>query len=159
MLGLHCSVRALLQLQHTGFSCGPRALEHVGLVAVLHRLSSGGTCASLVVAGGPGCPCSMWDLSSPSRNQTHIPCFRRQILNYWITGEVLSLLYFKSFSCITGYLWSPPSAHSSVSTSMAFKSYILFIAINRQTDRPIISNCALQDMPYFKPLKIMYLET
>ena len=33
-------------------------------------------------------PCSMWGLSSWARDQTHIPCITRQILNHWITREV-----------------------------------------------------------------------
>ena len=31
----------------------------------------------------------MWDLSSLTRDQTHVPCTRRQILNHWNTREVL----------------------------------------------------------------------
>ena len=30
----------------------------------------------------------MWGLSSWARDQTHIPCITRQILNHWITREV-----------------------------------------------------------------------
>ena len=33
-------------------------------------------------------PSGMWDLSSPARAQTHIPCIRRQILYHWTTREV-----------------------------------------------------------------------
>ena len=29
----------------------------------------------------------MWDLSSPTRDQTYLPCTARQILNHWITRE------------------------------------------------------------------------
>ena len=29
----------------------------------------------------------MWDLSSLTRGQTHVPCIRRQILNHWTTRE------------------------------------------------------------------------
>ena len=31
---------------------------------------------------------SMWDLSSRTRDQTHVPCIGRQILNHWTTREV-----------------------------------------------------------------------
>ena len=31
---------------------------------------------------------SMWDLSSPTRDQTFIPCARRQSYNHWTTREV-----------------------------------------------------------------------
>ena len=35
-------------------------------------------------------PCGTWDLSSLIRNQTHVPCIARQMLNHWTTGEVPS---------------------------------------------------------------------
>ena len=44
------------------------------------RLRSWGTRASL--------SCDMWDLSSPTRNQTQVPCIGRWILNHWTTREV-----------------------------------------------------------------------
>ena len=37
---------------------------------------------------------SMWNLSSPTRDQTCIPCIRRQILNHWTTREVLQTRVF-----------------------------------------------------------------
>ena len=30
---------------------------------------------------------SMWDLNSLARDQTHIPCIERQILNHWTTRK------------------------------------------------------------------------
>ena len=45
-----------------------------------HRLSSYGILAYLL--------CGTWDLSSPTRDQTHVPCIGRQILNHWTTSEV-----------------------------------------------------------------------
>ena len=56
-----------------GLSCGLQALWlwHKGLVD----------------------PC-IWDLSSPTRNQTRIPCTGRQIFNHWTTREVPSLQCF-----------------------------------------------------------------
>ena len=30
----------------------------------------------------------MWDLSSPARHRTHVPCIGRQILNHWCSREV-----------------------------------------------------------------------
>ena len=33
-------------------------------------------------------PCSMWDLGSPNRDQTHIPYIGRWILKHWATREV-----------------------------------------------------------------------
>ena len=46
-------------------SCGMRALEPMGLVT-------------------PG----MWDLSSPTRDRTRVPCIGRWILNHCTTREV-----------------------------------------------------------------------
>ena len=34
------------------------------------------------------------DLSSPNRDQTHIPCIGRQILSHWTTGEIPPSIYF-----------------------------------------------------------------
>ena len=53
-------------------------LHHVLVVAP--ELSSCGTRAKLLR--------SIWDLSSQTRDQTFIPCIRRQILNHWTTREV-----------------------------------------------------------------------
>ena len=36
----------------------------------------------------------MWDLSSPTRDRTHVPCIVRQILYHWTTREV-TVLFFK----------------------------------------------------------------
>ena len=38
--------------------------------------------------------CDIWDLSSPMRGQTHIPCTARPILNHWATREVSPLFQF-----------------------------------------------------------------
>ena len=44
----------------------------------------------------------MWDLSSLTRDQTCVPCVRRQILNQWTTREVLASLVFVSTSSFGG---------------------------------------------------------
>ena len=36
----------------------------------------------------------MWDLISPTRDQTYIPCFRRWILKHWTTREVPAWFFF-----------------------------------------------------------------
>ena len=36
-----------------------------------------------------GLSCSMWDLSSLTRDGTQVPCIGRQILNNWNSREVL----------------------------------------------------------------------
>ena len=36
----------------------------------------------------------MWNLSSLTRDRTHIPCIAKQILNHWTTREVPSCWIF-----------------------------------------------------------------
>ena len=43
-------------------------------------------------------PCGMWDLSSLTRLQTHIPCVGRQSLNHWTTREVPTVCLYFFFS-------------------------------------------------------------
>ena len=33
-------------------------------------------------------PLNLWNLSSPTRDQTHIPCVARWVLNHWTSREV-----------------------------------------------------------------------
>ena len=56
------------------------SLRHTGSLFEACRLSSCGTQAQL--------PCGMWDLSSPTRDRTCVPCLGRQILYHWTTREV-----------------------------------------------------------------------
>ena len=51
-----------------------------------------GTWASVVVGHRINYPVA----SSPSRDQTCVPCLSRQILNHWITREVLSVICYLS---------------------------------------------------------------
>ena len=37
------------------------------------------------------CGCGMWDLSSVTSDQTHIPCIGKWIPNHWTTGEIVFL--------------------------------------------------------------------
>ena len=39
-------------------------------------------------------PHGMWDLNPPTRDQTHIPCIGRHILNHWTTREVPSFSFY-----------------------------------------------------------------
>ena len=50
--------------------------------------------ASLVSAPGLSCPGACGILVPQLRDQTHVPCIGRQILNHWITREVLTLIPF-----------------------------------------------------------------
>ena len=93
VLGLRFCARALS-------SCGKRGplfiavrgpLTIVASLVAEHRLqtrrlSSCGSRAQLLRG--------MWDLSSPTRDQTHIPCIGRRILNHWTTRELLRLGLF-----------------------------------------------------------------
>ena len=38
-------------------------------------------------------PWGMWDLSSPTTDQTHTPCIGRRSLNHWFTREVPSIFF------------------------------------------------------------------
>ena len=42
----------------------------------------------------------MWDLTSPTRDQTCVPCIARQILNHWTTREVPSQGAFNRYLVI-----------------------------------------------------------
>ena len=46
----------------------------------------------------------MWDLSSPNRDQIHVPCIVRQIFNHWTIREVHCLDNFKGMDtgCLSG---------------------------------------------------------
>ena len=84
-------------LRHVGFSlvvacelclssCGAQAPEHVGSVfcdrwALSLRHGSS-------VNEARGLAPRLWDLSSPTRDRTHVPCIGRRILNHWTTREV-----------------------------------------------------------------------
>ena len=70
-----------LQLWHMGSrACGLCSLRHIGSLVEARELSSCGTWAQL--------PRGMWDLSSPTRDGTRIPCIGRWILYHWTTREV-----------------------------------------------------------------------
>ena len=78
------------QLRHTGSSLWCAGLPLV----VLHRLlSSCGVWVFLFSSCGVQAqlPRIMWDLSSLSRYQTHVPCIVRCILYPWTTREVPAL--------------------------------------------------------------------
>ena len=69
-------------------SCGAQAPEHSGLCSLWHvgslvearKLSSCGARASL--------PRGLWDLSSPTRDRTRVPCIGRRILYHCTAREV-----------------------------------------------------------------------
>ena len=60
--------------------CGLYSLWYMGSPVEVRGLSSCGVWAQL--------PHGMWDLSSLTRDQTHVPCIGRQSLYHWTTGEV-----------------------------------------------------------------------
>ena len=59
------------------------SLQHTGSSLRCSGFSSCGTLAWL--------PWAMWDISSPVRDWTHVPCIGRQILNHWTTKKVLTV--------------------------------------------------------------------
>ena len=54
----------------------------------------------------------MWDLSSPTRNPTPVPCIGMQIVNHWVTREVPILLnlningviQYILYLCVTSFI-------------------------------------------------------
>jgi len=79
MLRLFVAARGLLS------SCGMWASEHTGPVVVARRLSNSRVLAQV--------PHSIWNLTSPHRDQTHAPCVGRQILNHWTYRDFLSYTF------------------------------------------------------------------
>ena len=98
------------------FGCAGSLLWRVGFPCCRARLSCRGPRTSLVVpcrlqsctgCGKQALPqvavCGllshdMWDLSSPTRDWTYVPCIGKQILNHWTTRDVpLALLKIRSF--------------------------------------------------------------
>ena len=74
---------------HGAWTLRLRLMESVVVVGAL---------ASLVVTCGLSCFTACGDLSSLTRDRTHVPCIARQILNHWLTREVcnkyvLSMMY------------------------------------------------------------------
>ena len=78
--------RGFPPLVHGGLCCGTRdlSLRHVGSRA--RGLSS--------------CTRGMWDLSSPTRDQTSVPCIARRIFNHWTSMEVFS---YKNWIILSTY--------------------------------------------------------
>jgi len=88
-------------------------------LVVAYRLSSCGAWAYL--------PCGMWELSSPTRDWTHIPCIARQILNHWATREVSNSFSFWLF----GWLFNTPSIlNDSVRWNVPGCRFFLFSTLN-----------------------------
>ena len=93
-------------LEHMGSCCcGAWAVEHM--------------CSGLVAPRLVG----IWDLSSPTRAQTHILCIVRQILNLWTTREVpLWLLRLDSCtSCFAKCCLGPTSCTKMTSSETQMK--------------------------------------
>ena len=45
----------------------------------------------------------MWDLSSPTSDQTLFPCIGRWILNHWTTGDVPKVVFFYIYNFVYFY--------------------------------------------------------
>ena len=65
--------------------------------------------------------CGLWDLSSLTRDQTHVPCFGRQILNHWTTREIPRQVF--------GIVFPTASAHSVSLCHMSVLSGLFVIII------------------------------
>ena len=97
LLSLHCLFKIyiylFIYLAVLGLSggTGPLSLWHMGSGAC-----GFGSCSvqAKLLSG-------MWDLSSPTRDWTCIPCTERKILSHWITREVPHCVAF--YSCLKRY--------------------------------------------------------
>ena len=70
---------------------------------------------------------SLWDFNSLTRNQTHAPCFGRQILNHWTTREVpiLFILYSLLFFFTVWIFSHAFKKNLSSSSTISFFEYTL----------------------------------
>ena len=78
------------------------------------------------------CPQGMWDLSSPTRDETWVPCIGRQILNHWTTRKSLFSSYIdytgfpvssagKESTCNGGDSGSIPGSESSLGEGIGYQ--------------------------------------
>jgi len=75
------AITIIFYLAASGLSCSTQDLP-----ASCTSFLSGAQTLSLQHTGSL---CGMWNLSSPTRDQTCVPCIARHILNHWTTREVL----------------------------------------------------------------------
>ena len=73
------------------FCCACKPLSGCSIQAPECRLSSCIMWAELLHG--------MWDISSPTRDQIHVPCIGQWMFNYWTTREVPECLYDKREIC------------------------------------------------------------
>ena len=128
---LFLAALALSQLQHMG-----TLLWHKGFSLVVACGVSSGMWAQL--------SCSMQDLSSPTRDQTSVPCIGRQILN-WTTREVPLVKfisrYFILFDVIVnGIVFVFPLSDSSLLVHRK--------AADRSEERRVGKECRSRWSPY-----------
>ena len=73
-------------------------------------------------------PFSMWDLSSLTRDQTHVPCIGRYILDHWLSREVST--QFSQLLISLCYLIGFPSLAISQSSSLSTLWFTLNLFLN-----------------------------
>ena len=72
------------------------------------------------------CPWGMWDLSSPTRDQTHIPCTQRQgSLNHWANREVPSPVLWTWFPLVLLRIFKIADVKSWYSKSNVLASLVM----------------------------------
>ena len=126
-----------------GLSCGIRLF-----IAVRELLCSCGGWAYL--------PWNMWDLSSPTRDRTHIPCVGRQTPNPWTTREVLGwavlntaryALGLFSWPVSRGWCWKPGVAQSPLFFFFPLKNQsasgflFFFLSLSVSLQGPVVFVC------------------
>ena len=74
----------------------------------------------------------MWDLSSRARDQTHIPCVGRRILNHWATREVPLCASHLSFSFLSqSWVNSASVLSSRCSSAKIIHMYCFIISVDQ----------------------------
>ena len=74
----------------------------------------------------------MWDLSSWTRDQTHIPCIGSQILNHWATREVPLYASNLSFSFLSqSWINSASALSTPCSSAKIIHIYCFIISVDQ----------------------------
>ena len=98
-------------------SCGVHGSEFAASVVAVRGLSSCGAQAHF--------PLGMWDLSSPTRDRTCVPCIGRRILNHWTTREVPAEALYSMTTLLTTQYDNSESGHFDKDLSLGVLLQVL----------------------------------
>jgi len=87
----------------------------------------------------------MWGLSSPTRDQTQVPCIARQILNHWVIREVPHINLLKLLSPIpfSSKLYIDFTVHSIYITCVSPKKLFFIFKKCQQKSKTHINKSLL----------------